>query len=194
MVFAMLEALKSIYILILLPLVLLGVSGCAVVHHYSPYLGKVVDVDTGEPIEGAAVLAIYYTQSYGLGGSGSDFLDAQETITNKSGEFKVSSLTSLTFRPLQTFEPWAWITVYKPGYAGYGCLWRHEKVEPSRRPFPPNNHIIVKLPELKTKEERLKYVNCNPYNVPKKKYPSLLRLINSENFCLGIDLISDNEK
>ena len=168
--------------------VLVGVSSCAVVHRYSPYFGTVVDVDTEEPIAGASVLAVYYTQSYGLAGSSSHFLEAKETATDQNGEFKIESMTSFTFRPLQSFEPWAWVTIFKPGYAGYGCFPWHKDVEPKQHPFKPNNKITIKLPKLNTKEERCKYHSCYPPPVvSEKNYPNLFYTIQKERIYLGLE-------
>jgi len=163
-------------------------SGCAVVHHYSPYIGTVVDADTGEPIEGAVVLAVYSTQSYSVGGPVGHYLDAQEVMTDKNGKFRIPTLTSFTFRPLQTFRPWAWMWIYKPGYGGYGCDNWHEKVEPKEWPIPPQKHETFKLPKLETKEERAKYYGCypTPY-VPKEDYPNLQRAIQQESSYLGYE-------
>ena len=69
-------------------------SGCAVVHHYEGYQGKVIDVDTKEPLEGVAVLVVFYTQQYGPAGSVSHYADAQETLTGKNGEFRIPSFTT----------------------------------------------------------------------------------------------------
>ncbi len=82
----------------------LFISGCAIVHNYDSYYGKIIDAETKEPLEGAAVLAVYYTQQYGPAGSVSHYLDAKETLTDKTGEFKIPSFTSFTFRMLQSFE------------------------------------------------------------------------------------------
>jgi hypothetical protein len=177
---------KKLLASLLLLAAILGLPGCAVYHHYGPYMGKVVDAETGEPIEGAAVLAVYKTQSYTLAGSISHFLDAQEVVTDQNGEFTVPPLNSLTFRPLQSFEAWAWTTIFKPGYAGYGCTPWHEKVEPRKWPFQPKKYVVIKLPKLKTKEERYKYHSCDPSpSVPGNRYPKLFDFINEERKFLG---------
>ena len=156
-------------------------AGCATFHHYDPYYGQVIDAATGEPIEGAAVLAVYYTQSYGLAGSNLEFLDTQEVLTDEKGEFEVPSLISATFRPFQSFDSWAWITIFKPGYAGYGCFPVHQDVIPKEQPFSPNQKKTIGLPKLAAREERLKYLSCYPSpSVPADKYSNLLRLIENE--------------
>src|SRR4030043_763483 len=76
--------------------------------------GKVVDAETKEPIEGAAVLAVYYESTISVAGSGYYAVDAQETLTDANGEFKI---------PVQTVKLkdasgklQCNLTIFKPGY------------------------------------------------------------------------------
>ncbi|MBI5025827.1 MAG: hypothetical protein HZC12_03675 [Nitrospirae bacterium] len=48
-------------VILLLPFII----GCTVTNKYDSYYGKVIDAETKEPIEGAAVLAVYYTECTG---------------------------------------------------------------------------------------------------------------------------------
>jgi len=163
-------------------------SGCAIYHHYGPYYGKVIDAETKEPLEGAAVLAVYYTQSYSPGGSVSHYLDAQETVTDKNGEFKIPSLNSFTFKPLQSFEPYTWFTIFKPGY---GCYPNHKKVKPMFLPngtLPSNQYIVVEQPSILnvSKDERLRNTACLPSpSVPGDKYSKLQNLLRLEYQSIG---------
>lgn len=158
-------------------------SGCAIYHHYGPYYGKVIDAETKQPLEGAAVLAVYYTLSYGPAGSNSHYLDAQETVTDKNGEFKIPSLNSFTFRPLQSFEPYTWFTIFKPGY---GCYPNHKKAKPMFLPngsLPANQYVVIEEPFVRneSKEERLKNAACLPSpSVPENKYLKLQGLLQIE--------------
>jgi hypothetical protein len=164
-------------------------SSCAIYHHYGPYYGKVVDAETKQPLEGAAVLAVYYTQSYGLAGSTDNYLDAQETVTEKNGEFKIPSLNSFAFRPLQSFEPYSWFNIFKPGY---GCYPNHKRVKPMFLPngsLPANESVIIELPELRTKKERLENVMCEPVLIPNIKYNQFLTIINKERQYLNLEQI-----
>lgn len=123
-------------------------SGCAMVYRYGPYNGNVIDAETKEPLEGAAVLAVYYTLSYGPGGSSSHYIDAQETVTDNNGEFKIAANWIFTFRPLQSFEPFTWFTIFKPGY---GCYPLHKETLPIFLPkgtLPDNKSVTIELPKL----------------------------------------------
>jgi hypothetical protein len=63
-------------------------AGCTITHEFGPFMGKVVDAETGEPIEGAVVLIVFSIESSSLGGSVNSFADAIETLTDAQGEFK----------------------------------------------------------------------------------------------------------
>lgn len=168
-------------------ILLMSLSGCAISNHYEGYKGKVVDKETREPIVGAAVLAVYYTQSYTLAGSNLEYLDAQETVTDENGEFEIPPLDVATFRFLQSFEPKAWFIIFKPSY---GCYPRHRGTEPMFLPngtLPPNEDVVIELPKITSPEERRDNYSCyaSP-NVPRKDYPVLYNLIQSERINLGL--------
>jgi hypothetical protein len=177
---------KRIGLLIAVIILILN-SGCAIVHHYGPYMGKVVDKESGEPIEGAAVLAVYYTQLYTIAGPVHKYLDAQETLTDKNGEFEIPSLTRFTFRPLHLFDSCPSFTIFKPCY---GCFPRHEGTTSTginEQWFRPREHEIVKLPRLKTLEERRRNCRCVPTSVPDDKIKLLLYQVHLERVNLGIE-------
>ncbi|HBF43580.1 MAG TPA: hypothetical protein DDW42_08135 [Desulfobacteraceae bacterium] len=60
--------------------------------------GRIVDADTGQPIEGVVVLGIYYNEYGTPGGIVRRFHDAQETVTDKSGDFVISGTDILIFK------------------------------------------------------------------------------------------------
>jgi hypothetical protein len=173
---------------ILIVIILLILSGCAIYHHYGEFTGKVVDAETKQPLEGAAVLAVYYTQQYGLAGSSDNYLDAQETVTDKNGEFKIPSLNTFAFRPLQSFESYVWFRIFKPGY---GCYPQHKQVKPMFLPngtLPSDKHVTVELPKLNLREERIESTHCSPdYDISYRKCASFHELINKERIYLGLD-------
>jgi len=63
-------------------LVLLASTACA--HSDGPYRGKVVELETGKPIEGAVVAARWMIEPFV---HSERICDAKETVTDKNGEF-----------------------------------------------------------------------------------------------------------
>ena len=112
-------------ILLLLIGILILISGCiCYVCYDGPYKGRVADSETGEPIEGAVVLAVWRT-NYPTGAGGiSKYNDAQETVTDKDGAFK---LQGKGFMVLSTVELSS-ISFFKAGYSFYDTSnWKNIK-------------------------------------------------------------------
>ena len=171
-------------------LALFFLAGCAVTNKYDAYYGKVVDAATRKPIEGAAVLAVYMTEQYGLAGSVSQFADAREVLTDKNGEFRIPAIRINTFRLLSGWERHPQFTIFKPGY---GCYPRHSGVSPMFVPngtLPANQYVTIELPNVQNepKHSRLKNYGCYPSPaVPVAAYKNLLHLINQEAVSLGLE-------
>jgi hypothetical protein len=169
-------------------LVLSLTLGCTITREYDAYYGKVIDAETREPIEGAAVLAVYYTEIYWIAGASSRFADAQETLTDKNGEFKIPAIRINKFRLLSGWDHYPQFTIFKPGY---GCYPYHKDVKPMFVPngtLPANQYVTIEFPKLKTKEERLENYGCYPSEqVPENKYSNLFQLIQQERMALGLE-------
>lgn len=120
-------------------------AGGWLIYHDSPYKGKVVDEETNQPIEGAAVVAVWYIQRYG-GGAGpiAKLLDAKEAVTDKNGEFKIPSMISFHWWPFSTLDQ-PNLTVFKPGYRPY-----------QEHNYSIRNRVVIQLPRAITREQRIK--------------------------------------
>ena len=89
--------LKVVYVILALAML----SGCAITNKYGPYMGKVVDKETNEPIEGAVVFMKFNTIGGTIAGDVSYYVDATETLTDAQGEFNIPSHRIYTFRKMQ---------------------------------------------------------------------------------------------
>ena len=92
--------------------------------HKPEFKGKIVDIESKEPIEGAVVVAIYRKQVIGVGDSVTMDFDAREAVTDKDGSFRIPSYTTL-IQPLSWSIPTQFI-IFKPGYVCDGTLGREE--------------------------------------------------------------------
>jgi hypothetical protein len=182
---------KAVGIIIFLVMATLA-TGCAITHRYDPYFGKVVDKETMEPIEGAVVVAVYFTERANLAGAISHYADAQETVTDKNGEFRIPAIRINTLRPLSVWAVFNQIKIFKPGY---GCYPDHKDVEPvfANGSLPFNTYVTVKLPMLKTRKERLMNYECFPHSAPDKAIKQLLKAINVERANLGLEPLKEAE-
>jgi hypothetical protein len=177
---------KKVKLLLLILLVAALFSGCTITHKYDAYHGKVIDAETKQPIEGAAVLIVYRTQQFGLAGSVSQFADAQETLTDKNGEFRIPPIRINKFRVLSGWEGHPEVRIVKPGY---GCYPMHKDVKPvfEYGSLPVNQYVTIELPQLKTKEERLRNISCFPVGVPDKEMKKIIELDDFERTNLGLE-------
>lgn len=165
-----------------------SLTGCTITHRFGPYLGRVVDAQTGEPLEGAVVLIHFNTKEYTLGGGPrSSFVDALEVLTDEKGEFTIPAYRAWVFRFPHQWDCYAHITVFKPGYAAYPMS---EYVDPKFIPtysIPPSEYLIIDIPKLRSFEDRrLNLGAIIPVGVPSKKMRKLANLIQIERQHLGI--------
>jgi hypothetical protein len=137
-----------------------------------PYKGKIVDAETGEPIAGAAVLAVWRKQAPGIGHPREGIFDAKEAVTDENGDFFIPGTSGLAVG-WRIQEPI--FAIFKPGYEALVGSWRDEWAE-------------ARLLRLKTRDERLRNLSTIfivSGQVPERKYPHLKKLKAEERMSLG---------
>lgn len=182
------KKLKFIIILTLLFLVLILASNIFgrgwIFYHDGPYKGKVVDADTGEPIEGAAVVEECYLNLYGgPGGPIPKYCDVKEGITDKNGEFMVPKTSCFYLWPFAKLDV-PRFTVFKPIYLSYPprdfktSFFTGDEFQDKKK------HQVIKLGKAKNfNERRSTLALVDIFNI--EKVPHLLRLVNEERKNLG---------
>ncbi len=179
---------NKVRVIILTFLVLSTSTACA--HSDGPYRGKVVELETGKPIEGAVVAAEWTIEPFV---HTERICDAKETVTDKNGEFELpkGSCTSHPFA--QMYGPY--VVVFKPGYLGYPPLGNNPGEKRVKMPdFTGNEfqdekqYYIIKLGRPTTREER-KWTQSDAQgpldDETYEKLPVLLKLVNEERRNLG---------
>lgn len=169
------------------------IAGCGhLVYSSGPYSGQVVDEETGRPVAGAAVVAMW-TREIPVGAHMPEQTwDVYETLSDANGEFTIPHRTHFT-----TF---GWIleptlNVYYPSYAaGYAGFYSRDVPVIDRPPRDPRdrdrpeNYATIPLKHLTTREERV--LKAGPpigmSELPWEKIPHLMRLINTERRQLGL--------
>ena len=177
-------------------------SGSTIIYNYGPFVGKVIDAETNEPIEGAVVLAEYTSTEYTIAGSGDNYLNAQETVTDERGEYRIPRLVGVTFRPFQSHGSTASFTVFKPNYRVFSLSTLKDGVlvdgkTPSNTMLPPKQYVVIELPRLTNEQEREKNLMFGArvnYNIPYNKQKRLLEAINNELLNLGINQRIENKR
>lgn len=89
------------------------------IYHKPEFKGRVVDIDTGQPIEGAVVIAFYNKETFSPPiEPRTSTIHAREALTDKAGYFRIPSYTTL-------IQPFSWsgdvmFLIFKPGYLCFG--------------------------------------------------------------------------
>lgn len=157
-------------------------------HSDGPYKGKVIDLETGEPIEGA-VVAAEWTLTH-------RFCDAKETVTDKNGEFVLPKGSCFSFWPFTQMDP-AHVVVFKPGYLGYPPLGASPEERRARMPGVTGHEFqnkkeynVIKLGRPKTRMERELTLSHSESHLGNDEalpnLPILLKLTNEESKNLGL--------
>lgn len=158
--------------------------------YLTSFRGKVVDADTGEPLAGAAVLAVYYMTAYSVAGEVGGVVDGQETLTDENGEFKIPTAMRWFFVVYRGY-PDGWLEIFKPGYGAFPSHKRSEAVGVNKSWPPPKKYIVYELPKLKTiKERKENAVYRRSYDeIPYNRKKLYIKTINEECRELGIPLL-----
>lgn len=164
-----------------------------VVRFPSSYKGKVVDADTGGPVEGAVVL-LHWGYASLLHSHDHKYLDAKETVTDKNGFFKTRR-RKINFNPLaNTFHPNT--IIFKSGYKAVDTVWalyvfqeEHKRWDsPYKKIIDFEGDLVVfKLKKLSTREERRKNSPSAEPWVPYEKRKLYMKEVNKERTYLGYD-------
>jgi hypothetical protein len=202
--------------IIFMTTVILETASHAWLYYHKPaFKGQVLDAETRQPLEGVAVEVLYKMRTFGLGPeSGTETFDVREAATDKNGMFYVPSYTTIT-RP-NAISSFVVIIFYKPGYSAdyrFGNFDTHVSmtgddqerffsedfgkeqdllVNPNQGKVGANTEWhkivfgIIRLPRLKTREERWKAVGSPIYPELRHKTPVINKLEAEEEKHLGI--------
>jgi len=179
----------SLTMLAALPLVLRSSLATA-----GQYQGTVVDADTGQPIDGAAVVIVWYKETcLAFPGDAAEHLHAvKETVTDSAGRFTVSAWRGIDWNP-STHVKTPLIIVYKPGYA---ALMPDSLLDRGFRTFEDVERQLrhgarIRLPKLRPECELGRGVvrsvgELTIHHVPEARIPHLVQLISKQRERCGL--------
>lgn len=161
-----------------------------------PWGGKIIDIETKEPIEGAVVLAVWQRAYRTLAGDNTYFYEAKEVLTDKEGRYEIPAYTPINLLPIISYIRKPEFTIFKPGYLSLSGRHLEENVINNPAEFKRNENMyrlapgIIELPKLKTREERIKKLPSGlMYEEAEKKAKNYMHLLNVERHNLGLDPI-----
>jgi len=166
---------------------LLLVAGCSSTYADGPYRARVVDLETKQPIQGAAVVAVWVKESGILVPHPIETIeDVQETVTDENGEFVFESYKGTPPGPFEELGK-PIFTIFKPSYQVYGHGGLPKTLVVELRPWKPSEQ----------KERRLRLTappswcygsstRLAPHLKNKNNCPNMFRLVNLERKALGL--------
>lgn len=138
---------------------------------WGPFRGRVIDVETGEGIAGAAILVVWYEMVPHPVQTNQKFYDAVEAVTDADGRFDIPR------RPVPPSDAnirLAGVTYFAPGYVIHS-----EAVTP-----PTGQSFVdptdVRMRKLRTRQELWEKNRGRPSMVPDSKMPAFLKAIEAE--------------
>ena len=168
--------------LLIMALFLLTIfAGCTPVRYENDYKGKIIDADTGKPIEKVVVLGVWSKAYPTPGGAAHEFYDAREALTDKNGEFTIPGMGLLILSNIESMD----ILIFKAGYEYLG-LWSWkpfiENAIPQKNIQWEGDMAIIPLKKL-TMKERMKSRDPKvrlSSQIPDEKIKLMLREINKD--------------
>jgi hypothetical protein len=168
--------------LLIIILCLTSLSSCYAARVDGPYEGKIIDADTGKPIEGVVVLGVWYKEYPGAGGAVSRYHDAMETLTDKNGDFKIKGLGLLVMSNIIPMD----VLIFKAGYKYESGSWSALKKYAKEIKWE-GEKAIIPLKKLTMEERKQKRPPSRPSLVPDEKMRKLTKEISKERMSLGLE-------
>lgn len=162
-----------------------------------PWRGQIVDKETGQPLEDVVVLAYWIRLTGTIAGwGGGKYEAAEDTVTGPDGRFVIPAHSKATLNPSQRIAG-PELVIYKPGYGRWlfqgSDTWPKDVLlaqEQGRRAWKKfaGEGIVIELPPLKTREERLKMLATLtwPPDIPHRKTALLREFVQQERRYLGL--------
>lgn len=162
-----------------------------------PWKAQVVDAETGQPLEGVVVLAVWYKRYTSPGGwAGGGYYASEEVGTGPDGRFVIQARATWTLSPFSIIEGPEFM-IFKPGYGQWrfpgsqnwpqDLYQRDVLVKQAWQQFT-GEGAVIELPPLKTREERLKFLSHIywPPDAPMEKTRRIREAEESERAYLGL--------
>lgn len=171
-------------------------------HAAGPWRAQIVDGESGQPLDGVVVVFVFLKYHKGLIATSGyeEYYAADEALTGPDGRFEIPA--RMLWNPIRIFtEIRVEITFFKPGY-GRGRYreapqQQEERRELLDRQILERDDVIVELPLLKTREERLKFYDSLSAwmypRVPSDRVPRFLEADTRERAYLGLPPLKRTE-
>ena len=180
--------------------------------NYGAIHGLLFDARDGKPVQGAAVVCVYYLEHGSVGGTLDEPVDASETKTDSAGRFLLPGKFVFAPRlPLSEFSRQPRIYIFAPGYESVALLGDqvYSRIDQKNVPLGTNDlglsiyrtdarpilSVVTtdqtkvyefRVSRLETDAQRLYHANTDFVQGPACKFPNYLKLFNSERVKYGL--------
>lgn len=151
---------------------------------FGPYRGRVVDRETGAPLAGAAVMAVWQQRRNGIAHSVVRPYAAREVLTDAAGRFVLDARELEEGAPWTTEPPQFWM--FLPGYQSYQ-MGHFDPTWPVPRDFARVEPTVALRP-LRTDRERREALPWFGGTFSRRQFtavPRFMGLVNAERRRLG---------
>lgn len=154
------------------------------------YRGKVVDAETGQPLEGAVFVIVWYKKPFVTMNGPQDFHSAKEALTDAKGEFLVDGSPGIDWNPFTYIKNDPSIAIFMPGYGPFPVGHVKELPTAELEKAMTEAGAVIKLPKLKSQQEMRRYTFPGSMRIlsdtPYEAMPNLIRLINIHSKMAGL--------
>jgi hypothetical protein len=167
-----------------------------------PWRGQIVEMETGQPIAGAVVVASWDLKTPGWPHPGEEFFDLTEVVTDSDGRFTIPA-RNLDRRIRLGAVVGPMFTIFKAGYGHWQWraaasqyplledpILRRQRTEEEQAKLEREGAVFV-LPLAKTREERLDILLRVGLHFLRKLIPRLIEAYSRERVFLGLSPYPD---
>ncbi len=153
-------------------------TSCYPARYDGPYKGKIIDAETGAPIEGVVILGVWYKETPTVAGAVSSFYDASETVSDKNGDFEIKGLGLKIFSNVTPMN----VVIFKAGYEHISTSWDLFKENDSykKKIKWDGEKALIHLRKWTIEERRNRFGDYYLGGVPDEKQRLLLQEIEKE--------------
>ena len=160
-----------------------------------PWRAQIVDAETGQPIEGVIVLAVWDKRTFAWPHADRHYHDSEEVVSDKDGRVEIAARVVTSRHPFEAYIG-PHLTVFKAGYRD----WRFQGPPPSpgedssvarrrseeRRERFAQSGVVIVMARAQTRDERKEALGrIIPVEIPPDRYPRLLAAYDKERVSLG---------
>ena len=161
-----------------------------------PWRAQIVDTESGQPLEGVIVLALWDRRSFGWPHADRNYHDVDELVSDTDGRIVIPARVTTGRHPLERIVG-PIVTMFKPGYGQWtfkgtpaplaedAIAARQRSTENWQR-FA-REGVVIMLPLVQTREARLEVLDriMPSPEVPRDKVPRLAAAYTEERVRLG---------